>query len=328
MLLKNKEYISIDIGTQKIKVAIGQLNKDRLEVSKTYIKDTDSKIFKRNKITDFDALKKNLEKIIWGNDIKEKKVIFNINENNVIQRIVKIPEVNSEDRDNLIKYELEQYLPKPIDNYNIQSRVLKKINDQENQLEMLVIVMEKETSKKYYDLAKDLKLKPISLNVQNNSIINLISFKPKFFIKDTTNYIVLDIGYQTTNINIFNKNNFRFNRTIKKGISNIEDILRTQNIDINFDNLINFFKRNLDNSLLISEVQKIINYYKSRNNQVNIEKIYIYGGGSYINGMDKHLENNLEIPTKKIPLGKILEMDKKDSLIYLNAFTGLLFDSK
>ena len=328
MLLKNKEYISIDIGTKKIIVAIGQLIKGKLEVSKTYIKDTDSKIFKRNKINDFEALKKCLEKIIWGNDIKEKQVIFNINENNVIQRIVKIPEVNPEDRDKLIEYELEQYLPNPIDNYNIQSRVLKKIENQENQLEMLVIVMEKDISKKYYDLAKDLKLKPISLNVQNNAIINLISFKTDFFVKNISNYIVLDIGYKTTNINIFKNQYFRFNRTIKKGITDIEDILRSQNFDINLDNLLNFFSKEIDESVLISEIQKIINYYKSRNDKINFEKIYIYGGGSFIKGIDRYLEQNLDISTEKLPVEKLLEIDEKESLIYLNAYIGLLYNSK
>mgnify|MGYP006422889637 CR=1 FL=1 len=328
MLLKNKEYISIDIGNKKIKVAIGQLNKGKLEVSKTYIKDTDSEIFKNNKITNFQALKKSLEKIIWGNDIKEKKVIFNINENNVIQRIIKIPEVGPEDRDNLIKYELEQYLPKSIDNYNIQSRVLKKIDNNESQLEMLVIVMEKEISKKYFDLAKDLKLKPISLNVQNNAIINLISFKPNYFANNISNYMILDIGYKTTNINIFKNENFRFNRTIKKGISNIEDVLESKDIEINKDNLINFLKKDTDEQILIGEIQKIINYYKSRNNQVDIEKIYIYGGASFIKGVDNFLEENLNIWTRKISVEEIFEMNSKDPLLYLNAYTGLLFDSE
>lgn len=81
----------------------------------------------------------------------------------------------------------------------------------------------------------------------------------------------------------------------------------------------------------ISEVRRVVQYFISRNKEIEADKLFLYGGSSKIKNIEKFFQDNLSVKTETIDRigGFSLELKSKDerdlSLVnYLNAIAGLL----
>lgn len=337
MKLKNNKCISIDIGTNYVKFAIGQYKDKHLQIDELISKEIDDGIIEDGKIVDFEKLKKFLQKVIWGKGIDAKKITFTISTSDVIKRIVEVPVVDDSDRESLIKYEIEQYLPDEIDNYNLQYIILEEINiNDQMSHKILVAVIPEEVTKAYFEMAKEMKLIPISLDIQSNSIIKFINYNYGD-IKDEKgeyeNAIVLDLGYSTMNITIIESNRYTFNRVINKGTKEIIEFISNQGInleEISLNQILEIRKEELADIIYswINEINKIINFYKSRNRDKELKKIFIYGGDVFIKYASIYLEEQLDLKIEVLDLNKKFDLISKDETehlpTYMNAIGALI----
>ena len=84
-----------------------------------------------------------------------------------------------------------------------------------------------------------------------------------------------------------------------------------------------FIKEILDD--LVLELERIFQFYKNKS-QSNIDKVYIYGGISHIEDLDKYLQERLSIKVNKlIELKNIKTKQSTENIsIYLNAIGSII----
>ncbi|RKD34590.1 type IV pilus assembly protein PilM [Thermohalobacter berrensis] len=330
----NNKVISIDIGSKNIKIAEGKHVKNDVHISNAVILQTPKESFYDGKILDKHKIKEVILDTIKRKKMKAKKVVFTIQSTSVVTREMYLPDVKKEELDSIVRFEVEQYLPILLNDYVIQYKTLDKKSDNEK-IKLQVIALPKDIVKMYLELAKELKLKPLALDINSNAISKLFSKGIKIndekYSFDKT-VALIDLGYDKLDVNIIKGGCSHFSRIIPKGGKDIDiTIANSFNLELNEAeekkvNEVNLDEtnNNLSSGMLnevtkriieewTSEVSRVFQYYMSRNREFRVDKIYLYGGSSQIQNINNIISNQLNMPVSiiknmsNIKIGKTID---------------------
>lgn len=315
---KKIKVISFDIGSYFIKAVVGTYYKDNLTIENYYKIKTPIDSVVDGEIKKEKILANKLKSFLKENNIKVKYGTCTTNSSLIINREVIIPKVEEDELETVVRYEIQQYLPINLDDYIIQVKIINEIfSDEGIKLNIRAIAYPNKLVIKYYNLLKEIDLKPHVLDVNYNSVnkfINYIGFIDLAYKKQNV-ICMIDLGYGSINVNIYKNGQIDFTRIIKSGGKDMETLL-SDNDDfhvyikeakIENDNFIcigineylaNEVKEIIDEWL--EKIEKIINYYNNKNLNNKIDCIYIFGGASNINGFEKYFSDKLGINTNKV----------------------------
>ncbi len=332
---KNKKTIlALDIGSYSMKGVVGRFTGDLIEVHNKFCKLLTPYSYKKHITTDTLSLQRILESILYKKNFRAKSVICTINNISIITREIILPALKEKDLKNMINYELDKLFPIRLDDYVVQYKILGVVYENDvKKYRILVSVLPKQIALEYLELFKKLKLKPIALDINSNCIHKLIELKPN--INNNDRYLnqtiaCIDFGYSYTNIIIFKKGIYKYNRIINLGTKDIDSNKLIENVG--FSN--KFSISNRDNDFVqylnkcLNEIDQIINYYLSRKEGNKIQQILIYGGLTNIENIEDYIINYFNIPTSVINnfsnISYIKSDDSMDLSIYLNAIAALI----
>ncbi|MDM8534780.1 pilus assembly protein PilM, partial [Clostridiaceae bacterium HSG29] len=195
MGFKKKKCISIDFGSKYIKLAVGEYKNDHLIIDKLISEEIGDDIWSDGRILDSDRLKNIVYGMLKSNNIKINNVSFTISSSKIVKREIEVPKVDAADRLNLIKYEIEQYLPDDVENYVFQYKVIDDVKVNEELYDRIfVAVIPRIIVDEYYQLAIDMKLNPALLDIHCNSIVKAINYNYNEFFKNDNGIVAVDIG--------------------------------------------------------------------------------------------------------------------------------------
>lgn len=223
---KSRPVLSIDLGTNFIKVAEGKYQKDKLSLNKVVQIPTPEGCIADGKIINAQAIIDVLSFLIKENSIRAKDVIFTTNSSSIINRDILIPVVQEEEMETVIRYEIQQYLPINLDDYIIQFIVLDEIVDDTGaKLKINVTSFPERMANTYYNVVNALELNPYALDVTYNSINKLANYSQYTsnngqIIGGTVAFV--DMGATSINVAIFKNGKLDFTRMIKSGGDNID----------------------------------------------------------------------------------------------------------
>lgn len=345
----NKKAISIDIGSEVIKLVVGKNQRGKIIVDKLITIPTPEGAVIDGAISNVLTLKKAISDVLESNEINLKDCICTTNSTTIINREITIPKVEEEEEETLIKYEIQQYLPINMNDYIVQHSILSTFNVEEKEkCNALVVTYPEKMANGYYKLLTETDLRPVALDVTYNSINKLINQATKineeeYSIRETVAFI--DMGAENLNVNIYNNGLFEFSRIIRSGGSNIDhDISKNFHLSLQeaeqrkkiSGNLLNKDQEeNTLNALIqetvdqwLEELERIIQFYKNKRVGNNISKIYLYGGGALLKGIEEYFSEKLKLPVKKITTLDNVELSNKiigEQLgVYLNALGALI----
>jgi len=318
----SKKIISLEIGNENIKM----LEVKQINTLSSYIKE-------------------NVDK----HGFKGGKGVITLDYPSVISREIILPFAKEEELEEMVRYEIEQFLPIMLDDYVIDYRKREEFEEGSiKKLRLLVVSIPKKIVEGYMELLEMLDLDPYALDLNSNAVSKLINKKSKINTKginenDTLAFI--DIGYKNININIISNYTSVFNRVIERGSRDIDIGLanafnlelseaksKKEDFDLYEDNMNSYdiihtlITASLDE--WISEIEKIFTYYRNINRGNKIDGIYIYGGGSRLKGLDKYLEEKFNIKTWQLKDISPLRLGKKmktiDTMEYLNNIGSII----
>jgi len=352
---KNTKYvISLDIGTNKIKVVVGKYSKNKIIIKDIFLVNTPKGIINDGNILNNILMSETLQNIYDLCRIKTKTKNVNciINSTSIINREILIPAAEEDELDTLVKYEIAQYLPINLEDYILQYNLIEEIKQDEiNKFKVLVVTYPDKLAKQYYEALLNAKLIPNALDITFNSLKKLLYNttminESEYNIKDTVAFI--DMGANTLNINIYTNGQMDFTRIVKSGGNFIDnEISKNTGVSlkegeekkIKYCNLNGLFKENTEEFLIdkiikeiidewIDELNRIIQFYKNKKVGNKIDKIYIYGGSSNLNGIDIYLNSKLNIPVEKVTTFNNIVLDnnieKNDLNLYINAIGAII----
>ncbi len=345
------KIISMDIGDKNIKLIEGKKRGDALEVNKAVIAPVPEGTLEDGRIKDIFSLKEAIKDILVQNKIKASKVTLTIQSTSVITRELNLPLSKEEDMRNMVAFEIEQYLPILASEYVIEYTYIDKfIEDDVKKAKVRVAAMPNNIVNEYYNLLKDIGLKPVALDIHSNAVSKLFAknrlLNREFSLMEKT-FALIDLGYQSLNVHILSNGQLSFSRIISLGgldidkdisfnysislkdseIKKIKEGYLNQDTDVmSLKSLSYIIKTNVDT--WISEMQKIFRYYISRDTGNRIDTIYLFGGSSSIIGLDEYIEQVLNIKTERISKIEAVKLKKwakdADIALFINTLGGMI----
>ncbi|KEH98649.1 type IV pilus assembly protein PilM [Clostridium massiliodielmoense] len=348
-----RKVISFDIGNRNIKLVEGKCEGDKVIVTNMDSIETPRNAINDGNIIDVNLIAESIRKLLDKVATKTKNVVFTSQSTSIITRTVEIPWAKEKDMKSMIKYDIEQYLPIDLEEYIIKHKVIEEFQKEEvKMVRANVVVYPKKMAKMYWNLVKDLELKPIVLEVSLSAMEKVLSSKDsvtineKEYIREDTIAIV-DIGSDEIEMNIISNGNLEFTRVLMGGGSYIDSSISSElSLDMDvaeekkkiFGNLI---EENLSGEKQIvnevmknvidrwnSEILRMLEYFKNKNKDKQIKKIYIHGGTSHISGLCEYMKNSLGMPVEVIKSISTISLDKKiqdkDITNYINAIGSII----
>lgn len=344
---KSKSVLSIDLGSNSIKLVEGKFNKNKLSLNKLIQIPTPEDSISDGRILNLQAIIDILDFTIRENNIKAKDVIFTTNSSSIINRDITIPIVEDDEMETVIRYEIQQYLPINLDDYIIQFVVLDEIVDDVGaKLKVNVTSFPEKMAFSYYSVINSLDLNPYALDVTYNSV-NKIANYSQYTSKDGQviggTVAFVDMGATSINVAIFKNGKLDFTRMIKSGGDNIDyalsqslnmSIKSTESIKIKEADLLSN-KEDAKNETIrkavddiLEELERILQFYMNKSN-ANIDRVYIYGGLSNLNNINLYIKNKLSMDVARIDRISNIDITSTDLLNenigqYLNAIGAII----
>jgi len=125
--LINKKVISLDIGSQNIKVVVGKCSRNKIIIENAFMFKSSAINSNEDSLKNITVLPKEIETFLINNNIKVKSANCTGNSTTIINREIIVPFANEDELETLVKFELQHYLPINMDDYIVQFSILEKI---------------------------------------------------------------------------------------------------------------------------------------------------------------------------------------------------------
>ena len=313
-----KKVVAFDIGSSNIKVVEGMYYKNKLSINKCMEIPTPDDCVDDADIVNNTQLLSTVQYMLEENRISAKDAICTTNSSQIINRELVIPKVEEDEMETYVKYQMQQYLSINLDNYILQVTTLdEEVEGEEGKMKVRVISFPKKIVSAYYKFINDLNLRPYVLDVTFNSVSKILNMAGYVEKGERENRVVaaIDMGAASINVNIYNKGILEFTRMVKSGGNEIDYMLHDKFYctKSNYVSVISekanlqedtFSDENKEIKDIVDEcvekIDKILHFYKNKNGNIPIDKIYIYGETSRIKGMDRYIETKLNTATVRI----------------------------
>ncbi|MDQ2085287.1 type IV pilus assembly protein PilM [Herbivorax sp. ANBcel31] len=345
----NKKIISIDIGSNKIKLVYGYVRKNKLIVKEYAIADTPEDSIEDGKLLDIyslvDVIKNSL---IKKNKIRCKNLGLIIKGTGVIVREIQIPKSTEDEIEKMLEFEVEQYFPIGLENYVLDYRIIDEIENIEGILQrVLIVAVPNNQVDEYMKIHSMLKMEIEAIDIPANVIYKILLDRIKLE-KHPKEYAVLDIGAKTTGVYIFSEGKLKFNRILLRGSRYVDESISNHfSVDFKKGEELKISAKNLDEETetgyleseksaissviksamedILNDVNRFFDFYNSRRATNKLRKIYICGGGSKIKNLDKFISMYFNLPTENlVPDENIIYEGKKDFETFKKDFPFLV----
>lgn len=343
---KKRKVVAFDMGSSSIKVVEGTYYRGVLAIEKYITIPTPKNAIIDGEIKKEVELCEQLRKMLKENGIKAKYGTCTTNSSLIINREILIPKVSDEEMETVIRYEIQQYLPINLNDYILQGTF---INEQEaadgtKKLNIRVTAYPDKLAQGYYNLLLKLDLKPYALDVNYNAInkfINLTGIISEVGYTEENAVAFIDLGSKSIDVNIYKNGQLDFTRIIKDCGDEIDEMLmeknnlkpseverfKTKNIDLNEElEPVNILTRQIVDEW-IEKIEKIIQFYRNRNMNNQLNDAIIFGGSSKIKGMEEYMTQRLGIKTKTKKIPKVVFKSNDDGEPvddYINAIGSII----
>lgn len=331
-----KKVLSIEVGLHNVKVCELEAGKKNPHVLNCITFDTPENIVEDGFILDKDLMAQTLKSQLANAKMNTKEAIFTIASTKLANREVVIPGVPDNKIQSIIDASATEYFPLDVSEYTISYTILEKINTkEEKKLKLLLLAAPNNLIKNIYSFAEIAGLHVNAIDYIGNSTYQILKGK----IETGVN-VSVQINDQTTVVNVIENDKLALQRTISYGAMNIVSavldntvfgktsnkeaiqLLMQENI-INahldmggdassgvsmstdaYDKIMREFRGREEVTstiqYIMNNVNRVLDYYMSRNSDKRINTIYLMGVGSKFKGIEILMANETGFDVKKI----------------------------
>lgn len=351
-MFKDKSLIAMDIGSRCIKVIQGKPYRNGIQVTGYGICETPRGSYHGGSIIDKLNILKSMEGLISSKNMRSKNVIMGIKGQDVIIRHILMPVMSEKQVKNAAMLEIQQYLPMDPNEYVIDSKIINKTDTKEKKaLNVLLVAAPKRKISDYYYLADKLGLRVKAVDLFANSVSRFFQNHDIYGGKCVS---LLDIGYESSTLTLIEDGKLFLEREIAIGMNNIDNMLKktfaaeTSEVDTIRQRVLSFsisentsskedpriyYANNSAREILdklLDDAMKIFDFYVSSGFNKTIDRLFIHGGGSKLEGIVEYIKNFTGTNTVTFQpslLANIYNMD--DDLVrnvdlYINCISLLL----
>jgi type IV pilus assembly protein PilM len=334
-----KPIIGIDIGTTSVKMV--QMKKNN-KIEKWGVEPIPEGLVNQGRIESPEHLAKVIVQTKSKNRISGNECALCLSSNEVIVRELKMPKMAESQIAENVRQEITSYLPMDHDDYTIDYKILEYVQANDNKAKFLRVLATAAPDRLLKSYMETLKLSRLKLSFID-VVPNVAEKISRWVMMNNSNVegngiCIIDFGAHTTNIVVIKDGSYFIHKSIINGSEYLTTIL-SDKMGISFDEaerlkkLKNLFEDNIDTitcqhvqnfvDYLIVDIERIMEFFKSRSNQHNIDYIYIMGGGSQLMGLPKYLQEHIGVKVERVTDALLQYKDNKDMEILSVLFNAI-----
>lgn len=310
------KILTIEIGNDFIKICEAQQLKGKtVTVHNAVSIQTPDGSVEDGIIRDMQGVATAIRNAMTDEQIVANAVTFILSSARVASKEVILPIIKKEKIQEMINVNASEYFPINIDDYVLSYTVLETKNTkEEKKTRVLIYAAPEHMVKGYYELAEMLKMKVTAVDFVGNSTLQLI----KTQIDDRPT-LVIQMGMDATIVSVMNQKVLQLQRTVPYGESLLlnavmEEKKVSAKVAMELLGQAKLVKAKLDEDktteslkYLVSNVNRVVEYYAGRNAEAPLQKAVIIGDGAEVLGLDELFTNELSLTTERITLLKNVE---------------------
>lgn len=326
--MANNKVLTIDITNENITIVeVTASQKKQTYIHNALIFETPEGGYEDGYIRDKDLIGSTIREQLASNGITNKNAIFVLSSSKIVSREVVIPYVPDKKIPAIINSNASEYFPVNIEDYVVAHSVLETVvgEDGAKNRRVLVVAVPQQMLQTYYEVASVAGLTVQSIDYIGNAMLQLI----KTQTNDISTTMVVEIGGESTVLNIVKGDTLLLQRTVPYGINAVvAEVMESKEVDaataltmLQTDRMItvDFDDDPITGAFryLINNIGRVMDYYGSRNPDKPIEDVYLTGDGALIRGIDGLFKIQLNVATKVMDsLYNVKFDDKINTQIY------------
>jgi type IV pilus assembly protein PilM len=255
-----------------------------------------------------------LKELISFHSFLGNRVVANVSGQLVVVKELLMEELPDEELYEAIKWEMEKFLPFPLDKSTFDYQILNRVIEGKNaKLDVLVTAAPLDVVQLTVELLKMANLEPVAIEVEPFAAIRLINFMEDFSFGEDVLLTIVNIGYNYTSINMMDKGMVRFSRILPVGGKKITDSIsnyfgksyeeaeemKIKELDLtNVDSSIYAATKPLIDNLSL-EIKRSVSFYFNKYNEGKAMNtaILLEGGSANIKGLEQFFEDSVGFST-------------------------------
>ena len=308
-MAKSNKVLSIDITNESITIIeLTASAKKQTMIHNIIIFETPEDSYEDGAIKEPEKIAEAISQQLAARGINNKNAIFVLSSTKIVNREVMIPFVPEKKIRGFINSNPSEYFPVNIEDYVVSHSVLETVTDEENnkQLRVLAVAAPEHMVKSYYDLGQMCGLNVVALDYIGNAMLQLI----KTQTNQNTTTMVIQLGSESTVLNIVQGENLLLQRTVPYGTNSVVNVVmddkgvdattamtllqndRLITVDFDDNEVTGAFR------YLINNIGRVMDFYASKNPDKPIEDVFLTGDGALIRGIDGLFKVQLNVSTR------------------------------
>lgn len=298
------EIFGLDIGTTSIKAISIKKSGGSLAVESLGIGPAPSRGILSESPDDLKTFSEAIKNIINGANIKEKEVNVALPESQVYTKIIEMPSLSEKELAAALKYEMEQYIPLPLDQVKTDWQILGPSTSENKKTRILLVAAPQSLIKKYESVMEEIGLIPATIETEMLSVHRALF--PLVNAQGAN--MIVHMGAATTNIAVVENGEIVMVFVVDKGgIAITRAISLDLGIDLNqaeaykkaYGLSKDIFQGKIGKSLfpilesILGDIRKTVLLYKEKNPNQQITQVVLSGGSAQLPGADIYFTNQL-----------------------------------
>lgn len=300
------QTFGLDIGTTSIKAFSVKKSGSSLAIESLGIGPTPQKGIQSESPADLQLFTDAIKQVIDSANIKQKEVNIALPESQVYTKIIEMPTLSEKELAAALKYEMEQYIPLPLDQVKTDWQILGPTGPQSKTTRILLVAASQNVIKKYESIMDSLGIVPSTIETE------MLSVHRALFplVNTNTSNMIVHLGAATTNIAVVENGEIVMVFTVDKGGIAITraisldlgiDIAQAESYKKAYGLNKDAFEGKIGKSLfpilesILGDIKKTLLLYKEKNPTQAITQILLSGGSAQLPGIDIYFTNQLNI---------------------------------
>ena len=335
---------AIDIGSSFVKFAVVEKKKsgqpDLLYFAQA---PTPPMTIKDGSILDAQTLGDTIAGLLRANNINAQKfkLVSAVAGQQVVIRPIPMTKMKPEEVRQAIRFEAERYLPYPVADATVSGTILSEDVGDGRQMEVLLVAVPNEIVEAAREVIKMAEVEPAGITLEPLALQKSLQFCLSESQLNGT-VVLVNVGASFSSINIFSAQRLKHNRTISIAGNSFTKAIG-QSLNVSFDEAEKIKKEkgvikvdggggedvapttqkifNLVEPVLkdfVTEVQRSIDYYRSRNKDEGIDLVVLSGGTAAFKNIETYLSKEFGVdcmvanPFANLNLSKVKGMTSSE----------------
>ncbi len=309
---KQRDLVGLDIGSNSVKLVELRQKGKAYELVSFGIQTLPPEAIVEGAIMDSSAVAEAIDSLFINNNVKRPEVATSVSGGSVIVKKISLPAMSEDELAESIRWEAEQYIPFPIDEVNLDHKILRGSAEEGGMMDIVLVAVKKDMIGFYANVINQAGKRPMVVDVDAFAIQNAFELNYKSEVNPNEVIALINVGASLINMNIIQGEVSLFTRDISTGGNLYTETIQRE-LNLSREHAENIKKgipaEGVDPSAANSiiqgvtediavDVQRTFDFFKATSTEERIDKIFLSGGSCKISGLQQYFQDKFNARTE------------------------------